>query len=151
MAEQSYTAEQMPDLVPGITVRDIRQTLEWFEKLGFRTIMTMPMPDGSIAHAHVARGGAHIMFGPEGCMQANPGSTALYVNAHEDVDALCDRVRQAGVEVTQEPTDQFWGDRTFEVTHPDGYKLTLFQHVRDVSLEEMQQAMNDWAAAAAPA
>ncbi len=153
MAEQSNACEQMPDLIPSIVVRDPRETLQWFEKLGFRTVMAMPMPDGSIAHAHVARRNAHIMLGPDTCAQVKlqAGSMWLYVNVDENVDALCERVRQAGVEISQEPTDQFWGDRTVEVTHPDGYKLTLYQHVRDVSMEEMQQAMNDWAAAAVPA
>jgi uncharacterized glyoxalase superfamily protein PhnB len=141
----------MPDLIPCLSVRDPRQTQHWFETLGFQTLYTMPMPDGTIAHAHVTRGGAHIMFGPDSC-GSGVGSNGmqLYLSVgDEDVDALYARLQRAGIAVGAEPQDQFWGDRTFEVTHPDGYKITFSKHVRDVSEEEMQEAVNQWAAQAA--
>jgi uncharacterized glyoxalase superfamily protein PhnB len=144
---------QMPALIPMFSVRDPRATLEWLEKLGFQTMYTMPMPDGTIVHAHAARGGAHLMLGPE-CPQS-PGIGApgmsLYIAIEDSVDELCERARAAGIAVSQDLTDQFWGDRTFEVSHPDGYRIMFSNHVREVSHEEMQKAMNDWAAAAAPA
>ena len=145
---------QMPALIPAMSVSDPRATLDWFQKLGFQTVMTMPMPDGTIAHAHVARGAAHLMLGPA-CEQSGMGigsaGMGLYISVPESVDELCDRARHSGIAVSQDPTDQFWGDRTFEVQHPDGYRITFYNHVRDVSPEEMQKAMEQWAAAASPA
>src|SRR5205814_1304895 len=76
-----------------------------------------------------------------------PGLT-LYVNITDSVDELCERARASGVSVTQEPRDEFWGDRMFVVEHPDGYRFSFANHVRDVSEEEMKQAMEQWAAAA---
>jgi uncharacterized glyoxalase superfamily protein PhnB len=143
---------QMPELVPALTVRDPRQSLEWFEKLGFQTLYTGRMPDGSIVHAHVARKGAHLMLGA--CMMHEPGASGmeLYITLQgEDVDGLYERARQAGIAIEQEPTDQFWGDRTFQALHPDGYRITFSQHVRDVSQEELQAVLAQYAAAAAPA
>src|SRR3954451_3353887 len=151
--EESIVADHMhmPTLIPALSVSDPRASLDWLEKLGFQTVMTMPMPDGSIAHAHAARGDAHVMLGPA-CTQGMgaPGLT-LYVNITDSVDDLCARARASGVSVTQDPRDEFWGDRMFVVEHPDGYRFSFANHVRDVSEEEMKQAMEQWAAAGAQA
>src|SRR5690349_2900916 len=116
----------MPALIPALAVRDVRASLAWLEQLGFQTVMTMPAPDGSIVHAHVARGGAQLMLGP-GCMGVEYGAPGLnlYIGIEDSVDALCARARERGVMVKSEPADQFWGDRIFEVEHPDGYRLTF--------------------------
>jgi len=144
--------QQMPALIPAMAVRDPRASLDWLEKLGFQTLVTMPMPDGTIGHAHAARGSAHIMLGPA-CDQHRIGAAGmgLYIHIPDSVDELCAQAQASGIAVSQEPRDQFWGDRTFEVEHPDGYRLTFFNHVRDVSPEEMQRAMEEWAAAGSPA
>jgi PhnB protein len=131
-----------PSVVPTIVVRDVAATLEWFNKLGFATVFTMPGPDGAIAHAEVARDAdTRLMLGPDSWGHT-PGSTgmSLYIKV-DDVDAYYDRVTAAGITVTQPPADQFWGDRIFTVEHPDGYRFTFWQHVRDVSPEEMQLAV----------
>ncbi len=138
MAEQQY-----PALVPSIVVSDVQATLDWFTRLGFETAFQMAGPDGSIAHAEVRRGpDVSFMMGPEG-WGGTPGSTGMsvYVNLRESVDAYHDQVRAAGITIVYPLTDQFWGDRTFTVEHPDGYRITFSQHVRDVSQEEMQAAM----------
>jgi PhnB protein len=153
LTDQANSCEPMPELIPTLSVSDPRQTLEWFERLGFRTLYTMPMPDGTIGHAHVARGGAQVMFGPS-CADSRPGSTGmqLYISLRgEHVDDLHERARQEGLTITMPPTDQFWGDRIFNVVHPDGYTFIFSEHVRDVSMEEMQEAMKQWATAGAPA
>jgi catechol 2,3-dioxygenase-like lactoylglutathione lyase family enzyme len=38
----------------------------------------------------------------------------------DDIDAAFERVRAAGAEIVQEPTDQFWGVRDFAVRDPSG-------------------------------
>jgi catechol 2,3-dioxygenase-like lactoylglutathione lyase family enzyme len=38
----------------------------------------------------------------------------------DDLDAAFEMVRQAGAEIVQEPTDQFWGTRDFAVRDPSG-------------------------------
>jgi uncharacterized glyoxalase superfamily protein PhnB len=141
----------MPTLIPALSVSDPRATLDWLEKLGFQTVMSMPLPDGSIVHAHAARGDAHLMLGPP-CDQGigGPGVT-LYINIEDSVDELYERAQASGIKVTQDPRDEFWGDRLFAVEHPDGYKLAFANHVRDVSHEEMQKAVEQWTPAGAEA
>jgi PhnB protein len=143
MTTEQTSSVTYPSLVPSIVVRDVPATLEWFNKLGFATVFTMPGPDGSIVHAEVARDAdTRLMLGPDSWGHT-PGSAgmSLYIKVDGSVDAYHDRVTAAGIAVTEPLTDQFWGDRTFTVEHPDGYRFTFWEHVRDVSPEEMQRAM----------
>jgi PhnB protein len=147
MAEYNF-----PAVVPSIVVSDMKATLDWFHKLGFQTQDEMAGPDGSLVHAEVRRGDVVLMMGPSG-FGGTPGSTgmSLYVVLGESVDDYHGKVSAAGVTITEPLTDQFWGDRTFQVEHPDGYRIMFSQHVRDVSAEEMAKAMEQMAGAGAPA
>ncbi|MGH2587561.1 MAG: VOC family protein [Dehalococcoidia bacterium] len=146
MAEQ-----QFPSVVPSLVVNDVKASLAWFGKLGFETMFEMPGPDGSIAHADVARGpSVRFMMGPAS-WGGTPGSTGMsvYITLPESIDDYHEKVAAAGVAIPDPLTDQFWGDRTFTVEHPDGYRITFAQHVRDVSEEEMAAAAAQMAAATA--
>ena len=148
MAEQ-----QMPAVIPSLVVSDTEATLDWFAKLGFEQVDAVRGPDGAIAHAEVRRGAdVWFMFGPAS-WGGTPGSSGMsvYVNLREDIDAYHERVRGAGVTISEPLTDQFWGDRTFGVEHPDGYRIMFSQHVRDVSKDEMEAAMKQMFAAAGTA
>lgn len=140
MAEQT----PFPALVPSIMVNDVKGTLKWFEKLGFTVPVQMDTPDGTIVHAEVMYGpDVRIMLGPAGLGGGQPGSTgmSLYITLKESVDAYHNKVKAAGVTIADPLTDQFWGDRTFLVQHPDGYQIMFAQHLRDLSPEEMAEAM----------
>ena len=45
----------------------------------------------------------------------------------DDVDGTFERVRDAGAEIVQEPTDQFWGTRDFAVRDPSGNLIRVDQ------------------------
>jgi len=45
----------------------------------------------------------------------------------DDLDAAFERVRAAGAEIVQEPTDQFWGTRDFAVRDPSGNLVRIDQ------------------------
>jgi catechol 2,3-dioxygenase-like lactoylglutathione lyase family enzyme len=45
----------------------------------------------------------------------------------DDVDATFEKVRDAGAEIVQEPTDQFWGTRDFAVRDPSGNLVRIDQ------------------------
>jgi catechol 2,3-dioxygenase-like lactoylglutathione lyase family enzyme len=45
----------------------------------------------------------------------------------DDVDAAFAKVRSAGAEIVQEPTDQFWGARDFAVRDPSGNMVRVEQ------------------------
>jgi len=51
-------------------------------------------------------------------------STSLWLYA-DDVDIAVTELRDAGVRVVAEPTDQPWGERVASVADPDGYTVHL--------------------------
>jgi uncharacterized glyoxalase superfamily protein PhnB len=95
------------------------------------------LADGSVMHADVIIGGAHVMMG-----QANEqwperlGSILVYV---PDADATYARALQAGGRCLQEMTTQFYGDRSGGVEDPAGVAWWISTRVEDVTPEEMQR------------
>ncbi|HVV57794.1 MAG TPA: VOC family protein [Gaiellaceae bacterium] len=45
----------------------------------------------------------------------------------DDVDGAFEKVRDTGVEIVQEPTDQFWGTRDFALRDPSGNLVRIDQ------------------------
>jgi catechol 2,3-dioxygenase-like lactoylglutathione lyase family enzyme len=45
----------------------------------------------------------------------------------DDLDATFEKVRAAGAEIVQEPTEQFWGTRDFAVRDPSGNLVRIDQ------------------------
>jgi catechol 2,3-dioxygenase-like lactoylglutathione lyase family enzyme len=48
----------------------------------------------------------------------------------DDLDDAFERLRDAGVEIVQEPTEQFWGTRDFAVRDPSGNLVRVDQLTR---------------------
>jgi uncharacterized glyoxalase superfamily protein PhnB len=90
--------------------------------LGF--VKTAVYADGDkVAHAQLdwPEGGG-IMLGshkPQGAFTREPGTAGMYV-VTDHVDALYDRVKQAGAKIVIEITDQQYGNREFCVADPEG-------------------------------
>jgi catechol 2,3-dioxygenase-like lactoylglutathione lyase family enzyme len=57
---------------------------------------------------------------------ARHGRTELYLGV-QDVDAALSELRNLGVPVLQEATDEPWGERDAAVLDPDGYPVYLTQ------------------------
>jgi uncharacterized glyoxalase superfamily protein PhnB len=131
-----------PTKNPHLTQTQQQPTHHTNRRLGFTTEYLMTMPDGSVAHAEVARGaGVRIMFGPARDMPVGSAGMSLYIYLDGSVDAYHAHVTAAGITAEGAPEDQPWGDRLFHLQHPDGYHFTFAQHVKDVSPEELSQAM----------
>jgi PhnB protein len=109
----------------------------------------LPMPDGKIGHAEIVVGGATVyladapddMPGEAGNPTKLGGTTVLLHRYVVDVDAVVARAQAAGATVLRAPEDQFYGDRAAVVADPFGHQWSLHTHIRDVSPEEMRQAL----------
>jgi uncharacterized glyoxalase superfamily protein PhnB len=142
----------MNSLTPSLVVASMRESIRFYEDaLGFKATYTMPGPDGELVHASIKNGDVELMLGPAGFSGApitgdvgKGVSLYLGVGADDDIDALFERAKKAGARVLQEPHDEFWGDRIWSVADPDGYELVVAKHVRDVSEEDMAQAVQNW-------
>jgi PhnB protein len=130
------------------------EALEFYARaFNTKEILRMPGPEGRISHAEIQLGDSIIMladespkieaFGPSH-FGGSPVTLHVYV---PDVDATSKQAAAAGATVIRPVADQFYGDRTAGLQDPFGHRWYLATHVRDVSMEELQQQMNAMASA----
>jgi uncharacterized glyoxalase superfamily protein PhnB len=136
-----------PTLRSGVYYRDPRAALDWLEKaFGFERSMVILDKDGRLAHSEMRFGDGYIMVGAESAeFVASPASAggkntqSIHVQLQDGIDAHCERARAAGAVILQEPTDEFYGDRTFRARDPEGHVWTFSQTVRRLSREEAER------------
>jgi catechol 2,3-dioxygenase-like lactoylglutathione lyase family enzyme len=89
------------------------------------TVGSPSTPDVSIVLTNYVNGGP----GDSDALSALLAKGALNgVHFHADnVDETFQQVRDAGAEIVQEPTDQFWGTRDFAVRDPSGNLVRIDQ------------------------
>ena len=51
--------------------------------------------------------------------------TRLFIGTNQDLDALAARAKAAGIALDSEPHDTPWGTRSFDLTDPTGFKITV--------------------------
>lgn len=150
--------KHMTAVTPFLTVTDVDQAVAFYtEAFGFALKFKMPGPGGKTAHAEVTHDTCSIMLGGQGpgcaARLPDPSETppfGLYIYV-EDVDKFLTHASAHGATVKQECLDQFWGDRMCTLMDPFGYSWSFATYVREVSPEEMQQAMATMACQAAGA
>lgn len=135
--------ENMPRITPYLHYEDVGAALGWLARaFGFRERMRLIGPNGAIAHAEMERDDGVIMMGNPGPQYRNPKrlgqvTQTLYVYV-DDVDKHFAHASQAGARITEEPADQFYGDRRYAAEDPEGHVWYFAQHVRDVAPEDMK-------------
>jgi uncharacterized glyoxalase superfamily protein PhnB len=134
-------------LASAICYRDPRAALAWLEKaFGFETVMLIEGPDGAIVHSQMDFGDSYIMVAYEWdeahkspASLGGKNSQSVHIQLDADIDAHCERARAAGATITQEPTDQFYGDRSYRCIDPEGHIWTIGQTIAVVSREEAEK------------
>ncbi len=132
--------------------RDPRAALDWLERaFGFEITMAIdPPPDQpTMGHYEMGCGGSgRIMIGAEWAdwtrspASVGGGNTqSVSVTLASGIDDHCERARAQGATIAQEPTDQFYGDRTYRAIDPEGHCWTFSMHVRDVGRAEAEAAL----------
>lgn len=103
--------------------------------------------DGSLAHSEMSFGNGLIMVGNEWSDDhksplsiGGKNTQSVHIQIETDVDAHCARARAAGFAILAEPSDQFYGDRTYRCRDPEGHIWTIGQTVKAVSQEEATAA-----------
>ena len=94
-----------------------------------------------VGHAEVKIGNSMVMMA-DSTPQYTPIPSQLYVYV-DNVDDAYRRAMRAGGTSEQEPTTQFYGDRTAAVKDPTGNVWWIATHVEDLSPQEMEKRMKD--------
>jgi PhnB protein len=101
------------------------------------------MPGGKIAHCEIQIGDSRINIGES--MDGWAPHALLAQVFVEDSDAVFKRAVTAGATVAMPVTDMFFGTREGRVTDPFGNTWTIATRKEDVSAEEMQRRLNEFA------
>jgi PhnB protein len=140
--------EGMRSVTPHLVVDGAVSAIDFYRNaFGAQEEGRLAGPEGKLMHAQLRIGDSAVMLvdefpqwgsvGPKS-LGGSPVTIHLYV---EDADATFARATAAGATVKMPVQDMFWGDRYGLVTDPFGHHWSIATHVRDVSPEEMRQAM----------
>jgi uncharacterized glyoxalase superfamily protein PhnB len=141
-----------PVFTSAVTYRDPKAALDWLERtFGFETTMAIDGPPDAPEMCHYemsSAGRGRIMVGAEWDDRmrspANVGGAntqSVHVHLTTSVDEHCERARAAGAQILAEPSDQFYGDRTYQVLDVEGHRWSFSQTVRTVTREEAEAAL----------
>ncbi len=142
----------MHTVTPHLVCAGASDAIEFYKKaFGAVEMMRMAGPQGKLMHACIQICGSPVMLadefpewgglGPKS-LKGSPVTIHLYV---EDVDAFVKRAVDAGAKITMPLADMFWGDRYCQFEDPFGHHWSVATHIRDMTPEEMQQAMQKMA------
>jgi len=102
----------------------------------------MMAPNGKVMHGEFKIGDSIVMIS-DSSERAKPTSTMLYVYV-PNVDAVFQKAVKAGATPEQEPTNQFYGDRSGGVRDPAGNHWHIATHVEDVSPAELKKRATEF-------
>jgi uncharacterized glyoxalase superfamily protein PhnB len=132
--------------------QDPKAALAWLERVfGFETTMAIDGPPEApeMGHYEMAIDGrGRVMIGAEWTDFAkSPASVGgantqrVHVQLTGSVDEHFARAKAEGAQIEKEPTDQFYGDRSYIAADLEGHRWTFAQRVRNVSKEEAEAAL----------
>lgn len=143
-------------LIPHLVCRNAIAAADFYQKaFGAQAKALHKSPDGQLMHGELALGDATFYLGEEwpghGCLgPASLGGSPVTLHLQvPDCEAVFRRAVEAGCEVTMPLEDMFWGDRYGVLTDPYGHRWSVATTVREVSAQEMEQAMAKFCSAAA--
>lgn len=137
-----------PSFIPSLAYKDNRAALKWLQRaFGFEPSEVLTDAEGNIVHAEMTYGGGIVMIGSEWkdwtrspASLGGKNTQRVHVAIERGIDEHYAHAREAGAKVVMEPSDQFYGARTYIATDLEGHYWTFSQTVRNVSNEEMEKA-----------
>ncbi len=122
-------------LSSAVSYLDPKAAYRWLEDaFGFEPLMVILDTDGNLAHSEMTFGHSVIMVGsewggdrksPKSIEGKNTQTVHVQLAEGEDIDAHCEHARKVGAEIIQEPSTEFYGDRTYRARDPEGHIWTF--------------------------
>ena len=116
-------------IIPTLRYDDAKAAIDFLERaFGFNRKAVMETDDGSIGHAELTSGRGMVMLGTSGVgdKQFETAHSSIYVIV-ADPDALYERAKAAGAEISRELQDMDYGSREFAVVDCNGYHVAFQQ------------------------
>ena len=141
-------------LTPFLICSPAAEAIAFYEAVfGATVVSRMDGPDGSVMHAELDLGLGRLqlsdpndeygLVAPSGHAEDKvSGSTCIYV---ADVDAVFDQAVERGATVREKPSTFVTGDRFASIYDPFGHRWAVMTKVEDVSPEETERRLAEWA------
>ena len=108
-------------IIPTLKYKDAKAAIDFLDRaFGFERHAVHEV-DGVIGHAELRYGDGVVMLGTvgQGDPQFETSHTSIYVVV-EDPDALYERAKSAGADISRELQDMDYGSREFSARDPEG-------------------------------
>lgn len=127
-------------VTPHLTIKDAPAALAFYKKaFGAKVLGKMQAPDGTLLHADVMFGDAHV-FVSEPMMGDSPGSATLHLYV-ENAEKVWKKALAAGAQIVMPMSISFWGDQYGVLADAFGQQFAISSHVEDVSPAELKKRM----------
>ena len=141
------TSQTTPTVIPYLITKGAAEAIDFYKRAFGATESYPRITDstGRVGHAEITVGNSKVMLADEhleiGARSPETigGCPVLFMLNVPDVDAMVAQALAAGGRLTRPVENQFYGDRTGEVTDPFGYRWYLSTHVEDVPEDELQR------------
>ena len=141
-------------LTPFLVCSPAAEAIRFYEEVfGATVVSRMDGPDGTVPHAELDLGLGRLQLGdpderfglrvPAREGDGVSSSTCIHVT---DVDAVVVRAVERGATVREAPATFVTGDRFASIYDPFGHRWAVMTRVEDVSPEEAERRLAEWAA-----
>ena len=137
-------------LSSAVSYLDPKAAFRWLEAaFGFEPLIVILDENDSLAHAEMSYGESVVMVGsewsadhksPKSLGGKNTQTVHVQLARDEDIDRHCEHARNAGAEILQAPSTQFYGDRTYRARDPEGHIWTFGVTVQEMTPAEWDKA-----------
>jgi len=139
-------------LTPFLCIDGAAAAIDFYAAVfGAKLVDRMDGPDGTVAHAELDFGNGRLQLGDpaEAYQTAAPDPKAPATHSIgwycDDVDGVVAKAEEAGATI-REPAQTFvTGDRFASIVDPFGTRWTVMTRVEDVSDEERDRRLAEWA------
>lgn len=132
MATTHDATLQAKSIVPSLTVDDLQKSITFYAGLGFA--IEERWEENGVLRGVMLRAGDHRIGLSQDDWKKGRGRTKgvgmrVHIGTAQDVDQLAVRAKAAGISLDADPRDTRGNSRTFEVTDPSGFKLSISSEV----------------------
>ena len=140
-------------LTPFLVCSPAAEAIPFYQEVfGATVVSRMDGADGTVMHAELDLGDGRLQLGdpsaeyglvpPDRSGDAVSGSVCIYV---PDVDDVFDKAVARGATVREKPATFVTGDRFASIYDPFGHRWAVMTRIEDVSPEEAERRLADWA------
>jgi uncharacterized glyoxalase superfamily protein PhnB len=114
---------------PSFTVNDLQKSLAFYvDGFGFE-IERQSENEGKVVFAMLKAGNARLGIGQDDFAKGRDRTKGVglrnWIGTDQDLNALAERAKRAGIKLDYEPQKLPWGTFAFGFTDPDGFMFTV--------------------------